>query len=600
MIDTIRKLLQLLTPRERRRGLLVLVVLIVDAVVEVAGVASILPFLTLLTTPDSVQVPGLLRWLFVTLRFTSVNEFLFFMGIAVLVLLVISNVLAAMATWVQLRFGWMRNHSLSVRLMAAYLRRPYVYFLNQNTASLEQRILMETQQVVYGVIIPGMQTVAKLVVVLFIFVLLLVVNPVLALMMILVLGSAYALIYVFVHRKLGLIGEDRVESNSERFRVVGEAFGAIKLLKLSGKESLFVQRYEGPSYRYSQNMASGALISMIPKFALETIAFGGLLLIVLYLLYTRRGLSLVLPLIGLYTFAGYRLLPALQAIFWGAAQVRFNGAALDVLRDVSSAPYNSVREVDLNGGTALPFNSVLELKGVTFYYPGTDAPVIEDLNLSIRSGSSVAFVGRTGSGKTTIADLILGLLSPSAGCIRADDVEITDENRSQWQRNLGYVPQEIYLTDDTVARNIALGIPDERIDIVAVQRAAQVAKIHDFIVNELPEGYQAKVGERGIRLSGGERQRVGIARALYQNPGVLVLDEATSALDGATEEAVFHTIESVGRARTLIIVAHRLTTVRHCDVLYVVEAGRIVARGKYDELMMSCPEFRRLARMPPS
>jgi ABC-type multidrug transport system fused ATPase/permease subunit len=339
---------------------------------------------------------------------------------------------------------------------------------------------------------------------------------------------------------------------------------------------------------------------MIPKFALETIAFGGLLLIVLYLLYTRRGLSLVLPLIGLYTFAGYRLLPALQAIFWGAAQVRFNGAALDVLRDVSSAPYNSVREVDLNGGTALPFNSVLELKGVTFYYPGTDAPVIEDLNLSIRSGSSVAFVGRTGSGKTTIADLILGLLSPSAGCIRADDVEITDENRSQWQRNLGYVPQEIYLTDDTVARNIALGIPDERIDIVAVQRAAQVAKIHDFIVNELPEGYQAKVGERGIRLSGGERQRVGIARALYQNPGVLVLDEATSALDGATEEAVFHTIESVGRARTLIIVAHRLTTVRHCDVLYVVEAGRIVARGKYDELMMSCPEFRRLARMPPS
>ncbi len=595
MISTFKKLLQLLTPRERRRLGFVFLGVLGRALLEVVGVASVMPFLSVVGNPEMVQENAVLNWLFTTLGFASVNRFLLFLGFIVLIVLVSANAFAILAEWALYRFSWMRNHSLSRRLLAGYLAKPYVFFLGQSSATLGRNILAETQHLVRGMIIPGMQFLASAAVVICILAFLFVVDPVLAALAILAMGGAYGTIYLLVRQRLRRLGEARVEANNQRFKVSGEAFGAVKLLKLTGRERQAVDTFTRASYRFSSAMASREVISHVPRYALDAVAFGGLLVVVLYLLATRGDLGQVLPLMGVFAMAGYRLLPALQRVFRGVTQIRFHQAALNALyedlRAVSGDVPQSTHTVE-----PLPLTEVLQLREVSFRYPSAEFPVVQNLTMTVEVGTSIALVGKTGAGKTTIADLFLGLLRPDAGALYVDGQEITDELLPRWQRTLGYVPQEIYLTDDTVAANIAFAVPKKEVDMQAVERAARIANIHAFIDNELPHGYDTHVGERGVRLSGGERQRIGIARALYHDPQVLVLDEATSALDGATETAVFQAIDNVAKEKTLIIIAHRLTTVRGCHAVYLLDRGQIIAQGTYDELVAESPEFREMAK----
>ena len=291
-------------------------------------------------------------------------------------------------------------------------------------------------------------------------------------------------------------------------------------------------------------------------------------------------------------------MPALQQIFSSVTAIRANEASLDaVFEDLSTA--NIDVPVNRDQITTLPFEKSLELKNITFQYPETDEPVLKNFSLSVEANTSVAFVGSTGSGKTTTVDILLGLLEPAAGHLVVDGVKVTKDKVANWQKNLGYVPQVIYLNDDSIARNIAFGVHHTQVDRKAVERAAKLANIHDFIVSDLPQGYDTPVGERGIRLSGGQRQRLGIARALYHNPAVLVLDEATSALDGVTEEHIFNAVSEIGKSKTVIMIAHRISTVRNCDVIYVLEKGRVVAHGAYENLVATSPEFRAIAQLEP-
>jgi ABC-type multidrug transport system fused ATPase/permease subunit len=305
----------------------------------------------------------------------------------------------------------------------------------------------------------------------------------------------------------------------------------------------------------------------------------------------------MVPLLALYAFAGYRLLPALQQIFAAFALLRRSVAALDVLHEdlSSSSDQGADKGFTAAGDQAvdpLPFRDALELRDVTFFYQGTTEPAINGVNIIITPNSSVGFVGPSGCGKSTTVDIILGLLRPVSGVLVSDSVEIADRNLARWQQNLGYVPQHIFISDDTVARNIAFGIPDERIDLDAVKRAAGIAQLDHFIEHELPSGYNTEIGERGMRLSGGQRQRIGIARALYHDPPVLIFDEATSALDGITEDEVMEAVRSLSRKKTLIMIAHRLSTVKECDTIYVLEHGRVSTFGRYDDLMRDCSWFR--------
>jgi ABC-type multidrug transport system fused ATPase/permease subunit len=595
-MGTLRKILEILTPGERHLLWVVFAGVLGAALLETAGVASIVPFLAVIANPNAVQDNDVLHWLFTKLGFISVNWFLLFLGFLSLGALVLSNAMRALVAWGILRFSWMRNHSLSLRLLDSYLYRPYPFFLNENTATLGRNILMETQGVVGGVLMPALQIIARGMVLLFLMALIIAVNPLLSIVVVVVVGATYGAIYLFVRRKIEWAGGERMEANARRFKIASEAFGGIKAVKLMGSEDTFVRRYSAYSFQYAKHNATAEVLSALPLYALETVAFGGIILIVLYLLATRGDLAQVLPLAGLFTFAGYRMMPAMQQIYSGAIQLRFNLAVLDTLHEALQVGVATVGRRDSRGIEPLPFKDRLELHAITFRYPRTVEPVIRDLSLTIKAGSSVAFAGKTGSGKTTISDIILGLLPLDGGSMRVDGIEIGSENLHRWQRNLGYVPQDIYLQDDTIASNIAFGVADKEVDMVAVERAARIANIHDFIVGELPQGYESMIGERGVRLSGGERQRVGIARALYHDPAVLVLDEATSALDGATERLVFTAIENIARVKTLIIIAHRLTTVRKCDVVYVIDDGRIIARGTYDELMQSNAKFQEMAR----
>jgi ATP-binding cassette, subfamily B, bacterial PglK len=591
----IKKLLKLFTSRERKRLFLLLGIMVISSVIEVAGIASIMPFLSVLTDPGIIQDNKILHWFYKFLGFQSDNRFLIFIGIAVLVILVLSNLLVFLTNWGLQRFSWMRSYSLSRKLLFNYLNQPYRFFLNQNSIILGKNILSEIQVVVKGVVVPIMTIFSRGVVTLFIFILLLLVEPILAVSLLVILGGAYILTYRIIKKGLVTRGKERYKYNSEQYQAINETFGDIKLLKLMGYEKYFIKRYSRAASGFARTNAITQVIGLIPRYIIEIIAFGGIIVVILYLLATGNGFEEFLPLIGVYVFASYRLLPSIQGIFSNSASIRFNTQALDSLYNDFS-DYNKSDDIQKRKEIEpLPFRKELKFANINFSYPEANKPFIKDFNVTISANTSVAFVGATGAGKTTIANIMLGLLRPDSGRMIIDGIYIDDDNVSAWQKNLGYIPQDIYLHDASIKRNITYGIPDYMIDMDALIQSAKIANIHDFIENELPDKYDTIVGERGIRLSGGQRQRIGIARAVYHNPSVLVLDEATSALDGATEKDVFKAIENIARTKTLIIIAHRLTTIQNCDVIYVMENGSIAGSGKYDQLIESSAVFRKIA-----
>jgi ABC-type multidrug transport system fused ATPase/permease subunit len=385
--------------------------------------------------------------------------------------------------------------------------------------------------------------------------------------------------------------------NEQRFRIAAEALGGIKELKVLGRERAFLTRFQKPSWGFCRATASNQVVASLPRYALETIAFSGVLVIILYLLRTSGDISELLPVLSLYVFAGYRLMPSLNEIFTAAILIRFNRAALDDLhRDLFDSVFESGRNVppEERNPKRLPLRAQLTLNNVSYTYPNSAIPSLQGVDLTIRKHEVVGIVGETGAGKTTLVDVVLGLLEPTSGTIEVDGEALSGGRLKSWRLSCGYIPQEIFLTDDSIRGNIAFGVPVEAIDDDAVVRAATWAQIHDFIIT-LPHGYGTEVGERGVRLSGGQRQRIGIARALYHDPDVLVLDEATSSLDGATEAAVMEMIHNLGRKKTLILIAHRLSTVRACDMVYVLRQGRFIGSGTLDELAERNHDFRSMA-----
>lgn len=593
----IYKLLSLFTREERFQAGLLLIPMIISAIIDVIGIVFIMPFMAMVSDPDAISQHKKVAWLYHHLHFQSAHKFLIFLGILILVILVVANSFAAFTTWFSLRFATMQGSTISSRLFAKYLQQPYIFFLNKNSAELSKNIIAEVGTVIYSVLIPCMQMLAKFIGILFILILLFLVNPLLALSVVIVLGGIYTAIYGIARKKLFNISRILVQVQESRFRLVNEALGGIKDIKLLGNAKFFLKRFTKASDVQAVNSATNQIIGLLPRYALESIAFGAILLIVVYMLVVNHDTAQVIPMLALYAFAGYRLMPALQMVFWAMTTIRANSGSLDVLyEDFKKLPMQP--EVISNANVVpLKLNQAIELRNLTFAYPNMEKSVIKDLSLTIKANTTIGFVGSTGSGKTTTIDLVLGLLNPQAGALIVDGVPIDEHNLRNWQLNLGYVPQHIFLSDDTITNNIAFGIAEDKVDLAAVENAARIANLHEFIVKELPEGYETVVGERGVRLSGGQRQRIGIARALYRDPDVLILDEATSALDGITETVIMEAIHNLAHQKTIIIIAHRLTTLKECDVIYMLEHGKIVEHGNYAELMHKNLEFQKMAKI---
>jgi ABC-type multidrug transport system fused ATPase/permease subunit len=591
----LRKLYELLSPGERRRFAWLLGAIVLMGFFETLGVASILPFMQLVSNPQAIQEHAVLRRAYVWVGADTPNQFLIMVGAGVLVLLTVSNAVRGFTQWLQFHTVWASAHGLSVRLLERYVTQPYDFFLRSSSTDLGKEVLMEMGELVKSVLVPLTDLTARLFVSLSLLGLLLAVDPKLALSVAGVLGTAYGLIYLLFRRALYRLGQDRYAAGRQRFKSATEALQGIKAVKIGGRERYFLDKFTVASERYTSIQPTFQAISRTPRYFVETLAFGGILVIVLYLLTTQSTLTNVVPLLSLYALAGYRLLPAMQEIFTSVSQVRYHAAVVETIHEQFMR--RTVR-VELPAASAppLPLREAITLEDLRFQYQGTDRPTLDGIDLVIPRNASVAFVGPTGSGKSTLIDILVGLLQPHQGCVRVDGAPVTPENVRGWQSSIGYVPQEAMLFDDTVLRNIVFGVEESAVDRARVERSARIARIHDFITDELPQGYDTMVGERGIRLSGGQRQRIGLARALYREPSVLILDEATSALDGVTEEEVMEAIAGMRDQVTMIIVAHRLTTVRDCDQIYLLDGGRVTDQGTYGELIASNHLFRGMAK----
>ena len=589
----------LLNSEERKNAFFVLIVVMFSALSSAIMVGSVVPFLSVLSDPDQIRDVPALSLAYKLGGFTSDYDFLLALGAVSLAIIILTSILQFLRMLVIARFATMRIHTISYRLLSAYLQQPYEFFLDKNAGNLSTKVLSEAQEVVQRFFRPMMEVTAASLTILAIVSLILWINFQVSLLVFVIVGSAYAALFYFSRNTIRELGLKRVDANSTRYRIAGEALGGIKDLKLFGREAFYLKRFNEPSLSVARTQAAVAVLGQAPQYLIQAVAFGGMIVLSLVLLdeaglVSGNALSGILPLLGVLAFSGQRLMPELSKLYYGLTELTYGAAAVEnVHRDLMLT--NHVKPLPKTDPKPIACAGALHLDDVSYRYPGATNLSLKRINLVIQPGERVGIVGGTGAGKTTLADILLGLLRPTEGRLVAAGLEISDNQIRAWQKSIGYVPQEIFLADATVSQNIAFGIPPSEIDQARVERAAQMAKIDVFIREELDRGYDTSVGERGIRLSGGQKQRIGIARALYHDPFMIVFDEATSALDNLTEREVMRAIEAIPGNKSVVFIAHRLSTVRPCDKIVVMNHGEVVGCGTWEDLMNSNEPFRKIA-----
>lgn len=583
--------------RGRERLLLATVfgVSVVAALFETIGVASILPFMSLVLDPSGIDRSMVLQKAMALTGVKTREGGLIVAGIATVFIVAFGNVAAAVDLYVQQRFRARTDVRFSSALFSRYMAQPYSFHVRRDAPSLLKVLNVDIGLVINGVLVPSFVGASKLLMSTGILLLLVIKNPAAAVIVTLALTLTYASVFRVTRAAQTRLAASANRGNEVRARIAQEALGGVKELLVLGRSQSSNAGFSTATGTVAQAYARHTLVARIPGFVLETTAFGGILIASLALKTGAvTGSESVIPLLVLYAFAGYRLLPALQQVFASAVSIRFHYPALRTLHaDLAGLEGHSEPKRDLNSRIPahLPLRDKLRLEGVSLLYEGAETPSLRDVTLEIPANKTIGIIGRTGSGKTTLVDVILGLFPPSAGRFLVDGIPLAGERVAAWQRSVGYVPQHIFLANASVAENIAFGLPSERIDFAAVRRAAALAQAEEFVL-EMPAGYDTVIGERGVRLSGGQRQRLGLARALYHDPSVIVLDEATSALDGLTEEAVVTAIESLAGQRTVIVIAHRLRSVERCDMIILLDRGHVVAAGTFGGLVQSSQAFR--------
>jgi len=597
-ITTFQKAISMLTPREKKTGLWVLGLIVIKGIGDVISVATVMPFLSLLGTPELVNTNPIANYFYALFGFESIDSFVFMVGIAIVVILVSISALRSLTAYALNRWIFMREYTLSRRILTNYISQPYEFFLDHHTDNLKTYILNESRRVVAEAYKPAAEIMNALMTFVMVVAFLIWAEPVTTLVSVLAFGLCYGTLYLSLRSLLRRMGNEVLLTNKARFRVTGEVLGGIKQIKLLGREQNYVSAFSKPAKRQAQVRAINATLRQIPKFGLEAIAFGGIIILTLMIVARNGGvesgaIASSLPTLGLYAFAGYRLLPTMQVMYASFATLKYGAAAVDAIYDdlnntEATKALPKVMEAPLRHSQSVAF------KNISYQYPGTDEGGLKNISFEIKKGMTIGVVGTTGAGKTTLVDVFLGLLPATSGEIIVDDKVLTEDLMLSWQSSIGYVPQDIFLVDASIRENIALGVPKEEIDHDAVRQAAVSAQIFDFIENQMPDGFDTHVGERGVRISGGQRQRIGIARALYHNPQIVVFDEATSALDNTTERELMNEINTLSEGKTLIMIAHRLSTVEKCDFILVLDKGQLVGMANYDELLAENTYFQSL------
>lgn len=581
IVKSLALVLSLFEGRERSKLFLLLIGMFFMGLLEVVGVASITPFIAVVANPEIIHENSYLKFIYDYFNFDNENSFLQGLGLFALFLVIFSNMFSAFINWQIVSFSRNQAHIVASKLLGNYLFQPYLFFTGKNTADLAKNILSEVDRTINGLVLPGLMGISRAAIAVFILIFVLYISPILALISFTVLGGVYGFIFILIKKRLHAYGTSTSECDEKRYKVANESMTGIKELKLHHMESTFLEQFKIPSKNRAKLMTYSQLASILPRYLLDTIAFGAIILMITIMVGLGKESYEIIPIVTIFAFAGYRLLPALQQIYASSSQVKFNFPALNILvKDFSEVALVASKSKD--NFKPMRFSKKIRIQNLYFSYPEIQSSVLSNVNLEIDINTTVGFVGATGSGKTTLIDILLGLLSPRSGQIVVDDVILNENNISEWQQIIGYVPQDIFLIDDTIELNIAFGINNP--DFTRLKNAAFLAGLDDFI-NGLPEGYQTMVGERGVRLSGGQRQRIAIARALYNNPKILIFDEATSSLDVETENVIMNAISSLAHKKTILMIAHRLTTLKDCDKIYLLENNTIKPPVTYSELL---------------
>lgn len=573
----IKKLNYIFTRTDKIKIFILMIMVVIGSFIELLAVSVFSPFIDLIMTPNSLAENSLISYVYNLFEFDSIEYFLAFLALGIILIYIVKNVYIIIQKNIIYRFSYRMQRTISTDLLKAYMKEPYTFHLNKNISVLQRSMQEDTDQFTKG-IIHIMEMIAEICVCVAIGLYLFIVSKSITIIVVGLLIFCLAL-FSFISKKYSVKwGKQGQQYKSKIYQWMNQSLGGIKEIKVLNRESNFIENYDVNFEKYVRALRLNRLIGVIPKHIIEMVCMTGLLSAIIFkIFFGQKDLVDFVPQLAVFAVAAFRLLPSVGKINEHLSCILYALPSFELiyhdLKEIESLKHDNQTKIQ-----EWMFEKKVEVKNVSYHYPGGTVNIIENASFNIERGQTVAFVGGSGAGKTTMVDILLGLLQPQYGKIYADGMNIY-KNLPTWQKEIGYIPQVIYLSDDTIMNNVAFGIAEKDIDEDAVKRALEQAQLYEF-VEGLPEGLQTYVGDRGIRLSGGQRQRIGIARALYHNPEILVLDEATSALDNDTEAAVMQAIENLRGQKTIIIIAHRLTTIRNADVIYEVEDGKVLEKSK--------------------
>ena len=599
MLAQLIELYKLLSPTQRLKLYLLQILLICMSILEVISLGALGSFIALIGNVETLTQNFLYQY-FLDYSIAPVNEesFLIMYSVIVLTLVVLSSLMSIFVLWRLTIFGSLVGADLSNRLFNYYLHQPWLFHVSRNSSELINKISNEANRVTNSVISQYMMLNGKLVMSIIISFALFVFNPVIAILGTTIFISGYFSVYKLAQGRLERNSNTLTDSMKLRFKLMGEGFGGIRDTLLLGKQTLFSSRFQKASNDYFYALATSSIIGLIPRYFMELLAFCSVVSLVLYLLIAYSGDSTsILPIISIYAVAGFKLIPAFQQVYFSITVIRANLSSFSSLKDdLTFAPLiDSQNENSSSKNSKLRVQNHINLENISFKFDGKPHEVLSKINISIPAKKVIGIIGSSGSGKSTLVDILVGLITPLEGCVKIDDIILNDSLLRDWQNNIGFVSQSIFLSDSTIRENIAFGLPVSSIDESSIKLVSRLAHLESFL-DELPKGLDTLVGERGVQLSGGQRQRIGIARALYNDVDVLVFDEATSSLDGVTENLVMEAIHNLSGHKTIILVAHRLSTVKKCDNIFLMHEGQIVDQGTYKDLEANSKIFQEMSK----
>lgn len=569
----------ILDKKQKVKLLMLLVVIFIGAFIELLGVSLILPLINVVMDPETIENTWYLRYVNDLFAFKEVKEMILFLALLLIAVYILKNIYLTFMYSLQYRFIFNNQRYLAVKMMDAYMHQNYLFHISKNVAEL-QRNVSEDVNGFYTVVLNVLQLLAEASVCVVLVIFLMRTDIFTTVIIAFLLGVFSFIVGVVFKKVLVKKGEENRKTCIKVNKWIFQSFNGIKEIKVAGCEKFFISNYDRVFKRFTILQHQQSLISFMPRPVMEVVCVCGILLaLVIKIYFLNEDVASFIPVLSVFTVAAFRMLPSFNRMSGFMSGIMFDKPSVDVLYNdlVEIEKLQGTREKEKHGTDGkLSLNQEIRLQGVGFRYPNVDKWVLKDVSVSIKPNTSVALIGESGAGKTTLVDIILGILEPQQGRILVDDVDIK-ENMDAWHESIGYIPQTIYLMDDTIRANIAFGVETEKIDEAALQKALREAML-DAFVKELPEGLDTVIGERGVKLSGGQRQRIGIARALYRQPDILILDEATSALDNKTEKEVMEAIDGLHGQRTLIVIAHRLTTIKNCDVIYEVAGGGVIQK----------------------